>query len=92
MKFYFLLLMATVFYAQVMPEINSATRALHVKSLMSLTNVFVMNKELVFERLGILECSLLGDQLSPPNQHWSIRGVNPYPKALHAPILLKRLP
>ena len=53
-------------------------------------NVFAMNKELVFEPLSI------GMQpfwkASITNQHWSIRGKNPYPTKLQIPIFPKKLP
>lgn len=53
-------------------------------------NVFAMNKELVFEPLGI------GMQpfwkASVTNQHWSVRGDLPYPDSLQIPILPKRIP
>ena len=53
-------------------------------------NVFAMNKELVFEPLGIGMQPFWKAKIT--DQHWSIRGDVPYPKALHTPILPKRLP
>ncbi|MDD3343441.1 MAG: ABC transporter substrate-binding protein [Sulfurospirillaceae bacterium] len=53
-------------------------------------NVFAMNKELVFEPLGI------GMQpfwkATVTRQHWSMREGKPYPKEFQVPILPKRIP
>ena len=52
--------------------------------------VFAMNKELVFEPLGIGMQPFWKAKIT--DQHWSVRGDKPYPTALKAPILPKRLP
>ena len=52
--------------------------------------VFAMNKELVFEPLGIGMQPFWKAKIT--DQHWSIRGEKPYPKELQIPILPKRLP
>lgn len=52
-------------------------------------NVFAMNKELVFEPLGIGMQPFWKANIT--NQHWSIRGKTPYPKALQQPILPQRI-
>ena len=52
--------------------------------------VFAMNKELVFEPLGIGMQPFWKAKIT--DQHWSIRGDKPYPKELQIPILPKRLP
>ncbi|ARU47631.1 ABC transporter substrate-binding protein [Sulfurospirillum diekertiae] len=52
--------------------------------------VFAMNKELVFEPLGIGMQPFWKAKIT--DQHWSIRGDNPYPKELRTPIFPKRLP
>ncbi|ATB68578.1 putative periplasmic binding protein [Sulfurospirillum diekertiae] len=53
-------------------------------------NVFAMNKELVFEPLGIGMQPFWKANIT--DQHWSIRGDKPYPKELQVPIFPKRLP
>ena len=52
--------------------------------------VFAMNKELVFEPLGIGMQPFWKAMIT--DQHWSIRAEKGYPKALQIPILPKRLP
>jgi len=52
--------------------------------------VFAMNKELIFEPLGIGMQPFWKANITP--EHWSIRGEAPYPKNLQAPILPKRIP
>jgi len=52
--------------------------------------VFAMNKELVFEPLGIGMQPFWKAKIT--NQHWSIRGDTPYPVELQSPLLPKRLP
>lgn len=52
--------------------------------------VFAMNKELIFEPLGIGMQPFWKANIT--DQHWSVRGDLPYPKALQIPILPKRIP
>lgn len=52
--------------------------------------VFAMNKELVFEPLGIGMQPFWKAKIT--SEHWSVRGDKPYPKELQTPILPKRLP
>jgi peptide/nickel transport system substrate-binding protein len=52
--------------------------------------VFAMNKELVFEPLGIGMQPFWKAMIT--DQHWSVRAEKGYPKALQIPILPKRLP
>lgn len=52
--------------------------------------VFAMNKELVFEPLGIGMQPFWKAKIT--NQHWSIRADTPYPVELQTPLLPKRLP
>ncbi len=52
--------------------------------------VFAMNKELVFEPLGIGMQPFWKAKVTA--EHWSIRGDKPYPKELQTPILPKHLP
>ncbi|MDD2383853.1 MAG: ABC transporter substrate-binding protein [Sulfurospirillaceae bacterium] len=51
--------------------------------------VFAMNKELVFEPLGIGMQPFWKAKVT--TEHWSIRGNKPYPKDLQIPILPKHL-
>ena len=52
--------------------------------------VFAMNKELVFEPLGIGMQPFWKAKIT--DQHWSVRGDKPYPLVLQNPLLPKRLP
>lgn len=52
--------------------------------------VFAMNKELVFEPLGIGMQPFWKAKIT--NQHWSIRGDKPYPDALKEPVMPTRKP
>jgi len=52
--------------------------------------IFAMNKELVFDPLGIGMQPFWKANIT--HQHWSVRGDKPYPKVLQAPILPTRLP
>ncbi|MDD3343442.1 MAG: hypothetical protein PHR87_07705 [Sulfurospirillaceae bacterium] len=52
--------------------------------------VFAMNKELVFEPLGIGMQPFWKAKITA--QHWSVRDDKPYPNELKIPILPKRLP
>lgn len=52
--------------------------------------VFAMNKELVFEPLGIGMQPFWKAKIT--DQHWSVRGDKPYPKELQAPWMPKKLP
>ena len=52
--------------------------------------VFAMNKELVFEPLGIGMQPFWKAKIT--DQHWSVRGNKPYPTELQVPLIPKRLP
>ncbi len=53
-------------------------------------NVFAMNKELVFEPLGIGMQPFWKAEIT--TEHWSLRGKKPYPKELKTPIFPARTP
>lgn len=52
--------------------------------------VFAMNKELVFDPLGIAMQPFWQANITP--EHWSIRKDAPYPKALQTPMLPRKIP